>query len=196
MGQGSHQSGQSSGGLLTSDNFSGTRIPVPEHELEEAQRTVEDAIASQIRGAQSPHDRRHLGTVCYGLAMESDGAAERYVLLQLAKDSFVDAGDCTRAMLAFDAIESRFDIDLFDERVSTVTKLVPTTHRPSAQVAVADRVETLIATAIEREEYTAAIDLSASGKRIAREFRNIAMTNKFELQSSQAALLQKAQQMV
>lgn len=186
----------SSGGSLNRDQFSGSRISVPDSELEDARRTAEKAMASKIREAQSSHEKRYLGTVCYALALESGRPAEKFAMMQLAKNLFVDASDCTGAMVAFDSIESRFEVDLFKERVSALTKLIPTTHRPSGQVAAADRAEALIAKAIQRDDYDAALDLAASGKKLASEFRNISMTKKFEMHSDNAILLQKAQPMV
>ncbi|TWU03585.1 lectin-like protein [Neorhodopirellula pilleata] len=193
MAQDAYESGQRHGNLPTSDHYRGARIAVPENELEDARVKVQKTLATEIREAQSPHDKQHFATRCYELALESEPPADKYVLLQLAKDSFVDAGDFNGAMLTMDTMESRFETDPFDDRVATLIKLVPKMYRPSDQVSAADRADALIATAIQQDRYKAAIELAASGKKIAMEFRNISMSNKFQMLSDRATLLQNAQ---
>ncbi|WP_145349787.1 hypothetical protein [Roseimaritima multifibrata] len=188
-----YESGRDGNSSQAAYQSNGQRLPVPENELKSADRSLQETLASQIRDAKSPHDKQHLATVCYELAMQANSAGKTYVLLQMAQDYFVEGNDCLGALRACDERESRFEVDLFSDRIAMVKKLVPAMYRPLDQVAGVDRVEAMIEKAIQREEYDAAIDLSEVARKIAVELKNIPMSRKFAMQMDKASLLQKVQ---
>lgn len=193
MGRELYESARSGNGSPAAHQYNGPKIPVPEDELESTRRSLQEILASQILDTKSSHDQQHFATVCYQLAMEADGPAEIYVLLQMAQEYFVDGNDCTGAMLACDAREARFQVDLFSDRIVILKKLVPPMYRPLDQVAAADRAEAMISKAIRREDYEAAIELCEVARKLAVELRNISMSRKFAMQMDKASLLQKVQ---
>jgi len=193
IGRDGRQPGQINDNSLMADSYNGPRLPVPENQLEAATRSIKKRFASQILDAKSPHDRQHVATVFFKLAMNSSSAGEQYVLLQMAQQYFTATNDCTGAMRAMDSLESRFDVDLFEDRATALTKLMPTTFRPSDQVAAADRAESMIAEAIRREEYVAAIELCKASKKLAADFKNVQMARKLGSQLDKAALLKEVQ---
>jgi len=180
-------------GLPTSDQFVGLSLPIPTvDEIAVTTEEVESILATKIAEAQTPHEKKHFATACYHLADETEQPAAKYALLQMSCEYFRQADDFSGAMLAVDAIASRFQTDVSSQRADLITELTRTLHRPSEQVAATNRAETLIHAALKAEDYATVIELSKIGKRMAIEFKNIAMNKKFTSLVEEAMVLQQA----
>ncbi len=168
-----------------------SRLPVPdEDELVEAVAEVQVTLASQIKAAKTPHEKQHLGKVIDDLALETKRPAARYALLKTALETFTQAGDFNGAMLAIDQMHGQFRISGLEQRLPVMRELQPMLYRPLDQVAMADQAEVLIDHAMVQEDYAAASELCAIGKKLSRDLRNRDMAKKFALRSDEIETLQ------
>ncbi len=185
-----NRSGLGTSSLSETTDNTGSLLPVPgESQLTAANADIRATFASQIKAAETPHEKQHLGTVIDEAALQTGPPAARYAMLKTALEIFTEAGDFDGAMSAIDQMLGQFDISELEQRLPVMQKLEPLLYRPLDLVAMADQAETLIETALMQEDFAAAGMACDLCQKLSKDLRNINMTRKFSLKRDEIETL-------
>ena len=149
------------------------RIPVPSKaECKEPLELVREIFEAEFRAAKTDEMKSELARriLQAGIATEDDSNG-RFVTLRLARDIAVLAGDTETTLDALDAIVQEYQVDDFQEQVSTVTSLVD--HQDGAEAgASVELIVELCEVAVGNDDFKTLKTLSKSAIDAAKKSRD------------------------
>ncbi|NQT40634.1 MAG: hypothetical protein HQ581_24285, partial [Planctomycetes bacterium] len=105
-------------------------------------------------------------------ARTKDDPAGRYVLLHVARDVAISAGDVTGALRAVDLLGAQFEIDAPAMRIATLLGTAGAAKLAAQRKALAEQAPAIIQTAVDRDDYIAARQLVEAAKSAVGAARN------------------------
>jgi len=112
------------------------RNPVPDAETQQqALATVREIYKDQYDAATTLADKEALAQTLLQTARQTDGAAERYALLRVARDTAIQAGSPT-AFRAVDEMGEVFEIDALDMKIKVLAKYGSVTKTSAQHKAI------------------------------------------------------------
>ncbi|SMP75384.1 hypothetical protein SAMN06265222_11928 [Neorhodopirellula lusitana] len=149
------------------------RVDVPaEKDQARVGKLVQDIYRDEYRAAKTTLQQSEIAQKVLAAGIETvDDAAGRYVMLRLAKDIAVRAGDAETAVNSVDALAASFHVDEFQLRAQT---LIAVTGRLSSSNygATKDELLELADAAIAIDDYDAAQQLIAAASGDAKRARD------------------------
>lgn len=134
------------------------KLPLPDEAARErVSKVVQDTFREELNKSKSPADKQVLGNklLQQGIETRSDPAMQ-YVLLEMARDMAVEAGD---GSLSFDAIEKMadlFQINRFAAKEAVLSGFTKTARSPAAHRALAEKALSVMEEAIGENNFDAA----------------------------------------
>ncbi len=164
-------------------------------DLKKARALICEIFADQIAAAESDADKLALAKTWIQSASETkDDDAARYVLLQLAAQAAVNAGEVETAISAIDSMASYFDVDAWSLKISALTaisKAKGTDYKERNQ-QVADFAKALIETAVGASKFELADALLDVAMTSARSAKDVALVKELVVRKKEIDELAKA----
>jgi len=125
-------------------------------------------------------------------ANESTDAANRYVLLKVARDVAVQAGDAELAFKAIDSVAARYDVDAYMLKGSALSEAAKSASSKEQRTAVARHSLDLIDEAVEKDDFRAAEYLGELAVDAGREAKDYAFVKKIVARNNEVEEIAKA----
>lgn len=145
------------------------RTPVPAAEaVRGAEQLVRDLFKNDFARAKTPAEKATVAQQMLGALPQTNGAAERFVLLRVARDIAVAAGDVTTALKAADAIAVEFRVDAIDVRAAAFLKAAEVPGTRTDRRTVAKLAQSLARDAVTADRFELADALLTAALTAAR----------------------------
>ncbi len=167
-----------------------TRAPVPDAAAQEnVLALVREIHGKEYDGAKTSSQKLALAKTLLSEAGESqDDPTSHFVLLRVARDLAVKAGETKMALQTVDEMAKAFQIDGLTMKVATVTKLVKTARSAEQKKSLATSTVDLIDEAIDRDNY----DLANQLVDVARKTRDRTLVKQIAARRKEIAKAAKA----
>ncbi len=151
-----------------------TKASVPDEASRAAARKlVAELYEAEWKGANTTSKKQALVETMIDQAVRSgDDPAERYVLLHVARDMAISAGDVTGALRTIDLLDTHFEIDADAMRIATLLGTAGAVKTAGQRKALAERAPAVIQSAVDRDDYIAARQLVEAAKSAAGAARD------------------------
>jgi hypothetical protein len=116
----------------------------------------------------------------------------RYVLLQLARNTFADAGEVALAFDVVDDLDASFFVDADALRMDTTARLSRTAAAPNGQKLLAEHLSQLADQDVSSDRYEAATQLAKLALAAARKAQSTTLVSDATAHVAEVAQLQKA----
>jgi formylglycine-generating enzyme required for sulfatase activity len=173
------------------------KLPVPEEaSLEKAAKLARDSFKDDYAKAKTAAQKLAIAenlrkTARQGIA----DPAERFVLLRLARDIAVQAGDATAAFATIDEMAQTFAVDPLAMK-SEMLAAMADKARPDSRGELADAAIALIPRAMEAENFDVAKELAATAGSLAGKMRDRELTQRVRAVQKELAESVKAAEAV
>jgi glutamine cyclotransferase len=169
------------------------KAPVPSPNAQAgAEKLVLDIFKEDIDAAKTPNDLLKVATSLLQQGRDrANDAANRYVLLRMARDLSAKAGSATLALTTVEELAREFDISPLDMKADTLAVVVAHISAEEAGKALVDLTLPLIAEAIDADNYEAAIRLGKVAEVAARKSKVIALVAAAQKRSDEVLAVQK-----
>ncbi|MCM2372123.1 putative Ig domain-containing protein [Aporhodopirellula aestuarii] len=167
------------------------KVPIPpEEDRVRVGKLVQDIYRDEYRAAKTTLQQSEIAQKILSAGSETtDDAAGRYVMLRLARDIAIRAGDADTATEAVDALVTSFHIDEFPLRAQTliaVTGRLSSTHYGATKDALLELADI----AIEMDDYDAAQQIVAAASADAKRARDWDSSSKVDKLANRIAAMQ------
>ncbi len=166
--------------------------PPDEAARQKALKTVEDVFKDEIAAAKTPAQRRGLAAKLLAAAAEADAAAERWVLLSLARDMASQAGDLETALRAADATAESFKVEGLPLKVEALEAATRSGALADQQKALAEAAVSLAEEALVGDDFETASRLNRLGVAAARKVRDAALIGRAAAQTREVEKASRA----
>jgi hypothetical protein len=141
------------------------RLPVPDAAAQQAaKRDVQEVFKARFAQARSPMEKGLLAGDLFREAKETkDNPAARFVLLALARDLAVTAGDPTRLRDVVLEMAKNYEIDPFEEQTRVLVEASESSLPSLVRASLAKAAIGLAQEAIQTDSYDAAAQLAKAG---------------------------------
>ena len=120
---------------------------------QQALTLIKEVYGPEWEQARTPEQKAALATKLLAKSREATDGANRFVLLRIAKETAVQAGDVHIALRAVDQAANQFQIDTPDARVNTFLAAAEFASNPAAKKAIAERARPFIEQAVEEDDF-------------------------------------------
>ncbi len=153
------------------------RAPVPDADARaEAAKLVRELFEQEYESAKTPAKQTALAEKLLEEAARSrDDATAYFVILRVARDMAVQAGDAKTALEAVDRIAGRYEVNASLMKVETLLGASANARLPDARKAVAEAAIPLIRAAIAEDDFGSATRLVRKALDLARPSRDTAL---------------------
>lgn len=144
------------GGFLAAEE----RKPIPSAESQQkALELIKEVYGQEWEQAKTPEQKAALAQKLLGKSREATDEVNRFVLLRVAKDVAVQAGDVYIAFRAIDETTNEFEVDRFTAKVSALLEAAKVATISDHHKAIATEARTLIEDAVTEDEFDTAKQL-------------------------------------
>jgi hypothetical protein len=170
------------------------RKPVPDAAAQaRAQKLVRDVYGKEYDAAETSKEKTELAEKLLDQATKSKGdPAGHFVLLRVAKDVSVLAGDAKTALEAVDRIVATYDVDAIATRLDCVKRLAAAAKLSSQYGALAEQAESLIDVALADDDFETASQFGEIAQELARRARNYSLLKEIVARIKRCEELQQA----
>jgi len=153
--------------------YAQAKPPVPAAELQEpARKAANEIYGGRFKQAKTAAEKTALATEMIEAATKvQDGSPDQYVLLKIAADIAVGAGDAPTALQAVEKLAERFDVPGPKLTAETLLAAVGNASTTSQHKAVGESVLKIADAVAGAEEYKLALDLCESARSSAQKAR-------------------------
>ncbi len=138
-----------------------------------AMKIVAELYEAEWKGAKTASEKTALAEKMTAQAAQTrDDPAGQYVLLQVARDVAVSAGDVTGALRAINLLDAQFEIDAGAMRIAALLGAAGAAKLAEQRMALAEEAPAIIQTAVDRDDYVAAGQLVEAAKSAAGAARD------------------------
>ncbi|NQT39289.1 MAG: hypothetical protein HQ581_17455, partial [Planctomycetes bacterium] len=138
-----------------------------------AMKIVAELYEAEWKDANTAAEKAALAEKMIGQAVETrDDPAGCYVLLQVARDVAVSAGDVTVALRAIDLLDAQFEIEPGPMKIAALLGAAGAAKSAEQRKALAEEAPAIIQTAVDRDDYIAAGQLVEAAKSAAGAARD------------------------
>jgi hypothetical protein len=172
------------------------KAPPPTAEAEEkAAKACRELFGPSYAKAKTAAEKIELAKeILKEAAGMEDDPAGCFVLLRLARDIAVRAGDLETAVTAIDALDGRFEVDALAMKADAAAKTVPVA-RPAAQhKAMAARISSLAREAMDKDKMERAAELAGLALEEAKKCRDPKLLKQIHQQQAEVAAGAEAKQ--
>lgn len=155
------------------------RLPIPDQASQDKARAQAEELfgPAHTKAKGSPERLSQLAAQMIQRAMETQGtepqdAANRYVVLDYAREISVEAGDITLAMQAIDRLSERFAIDSLKPKGETVKAMVGLPLSPEQIYTLLESLNPLIEASLAEDDFALAKIFATSAITLARRLRD------------------------
>jgi len=139
---------------------------------EKALKLVAEIYEKPWKEARTGAEKTALAEKMIDAAMKAQGdAAGRYVLLRVARDISVEAGDAATALRAIDLVDGGFHVDAAEMKIAAVLDAAKSAVTDAHHRAIADETFALVEAAVDKDHYDTAERLSRVAQSSARKLR-------------------------
>jgi hypothetical protein len=165
-----------------------SKQPVPgANEQQAAEKHVRELFAEEFAAAKKTAPKKTAGTsplagvLLQRTSLTSGDATATYVLLNLAREAAMDAGDAQLALRALDRLAAEYEIDATAERIATLNKLATTATQVSALRTTYENAWQTAVGLAQDDQY----DEAAKALKLAQTVATRAKENEFARQTAQ-----------
>jgi hypothetical protein len=175
-----------------------TRALVPDETRQrEALKLLGEVHGEEYRKAATPAEKAAWAKKMLGLAGEAkQDPTARFVLLKVARDIAIEAGDAETALGAAHATAESFRVDGFKLRTNTLLEVAKSAASPNDNRLLATRAPALVAQAVARDEYDLASQLGRVALAAARKARDQALARQLIVLGKEVERVAKAHEKV
>ncbi len=160
------------------------RLDPPNREQQTAVlRLVKEAFSSEYAKAKKPVDKTELARKLLARAGDAADAAERYVLLDQAKDMAAQGGDAGLFCQALDTIANDYAVDPLSLATAGL-ELIPRGPAATSQADLAEGLAAICEHCAARGDLDAAIKLAGHATTAARKAKNLELAKTLTRQQS------------
>ena len=172
------------------------KAAVPGDAAEQASRqAVGELYGGRFRQARTAAEKTALATDMIGAALKlTDGSADQYVLLRIARDIAAGAGDAPTALRAVEKIVERFDVAGPKLTAETLQAVALKAATASQQTAVAEAVISVADAVADADEYDLALSLCESARSFVQKGRQHALGKELSSKIDELKKRQRASQ--
>ncbi|MCI0455716.1 MAG: WD40 repeat domain-containing protein [Gemmataceae bacterium] len=171
------------------------RRPIPAKTARAAvEKLIEDFFGSEIAKATEPATRSALAGRLLQQARESrknDDLAGTYVLYDRARDLAASAADHALAFQIVDELAGEFDLAGLDLKADTLAAVVKAQAKEGDFRVLTDLALTLLADAVDSDNYPAALRLGVVAEDAAKKAKSIPLVHSVHKRQAEVAELQK-----
>jgi len=134
------------------------KAPIPDAAAQKAAaKRIKEHHAADFDKAESPAERSALAkSLISEAASAKAGAAERFTLLQIARDMAAGAADADTAFAAIEAAGDSFELDVLQSKADVLEKIANSPDSAEEQAALARRAAALGDQAVKADRYDVA----------------------------------------
>jgi hypothetical protein len=152
------------------------KLPVPDHDAQtQAEEEIRELFGQEIDSARSAEDKLSLANRLLDIAVQTDDdPAARYVLLRMARDLAVAAGDPGCFCRSIDEMDRHYQVDALAMKAEAITKAWGSQQSRPYRKALADESRKLLDAAMTAKHYAAAeqlVRVAQSAARAAKDYR-------------------------
>jgi hypothetical protein len=139
-----------------------SRMPLPDSSTQDqCLQLFREVFGEEYDNADTSEKRLALAAKLLQKAIQTpDDPASRYVLLRIARDVSVAAGDAPRALDAVEAIAGTFDVDGLQMKADTLANTAPAARSPAQCSVLANAAALLVDEAVAEDRYELAGQLA------------------------------------
>ncbi|NQT17945.1 MAG: hypothetical protein HQ582_34655, partial [Planctomycetes bacterium] len=175
--------------LSSAVSFGQDRFPVPHADAQaEAIKLVRELYEREYEDAKTPAEQTALANKLFRQAAASkNDPTACFVILRVAKDMAVQAGDAETALEAVDRMAGTYEIDAAQMRVETLLGTSANALLPEARGAVAEAAIPVIRAAIAEDDFASATRLVRKALDLARRSRDAELLKRLVAVNSEVA---------
>ena len=169
------------------------RLPIPDEvDQRRVRKLVGEIFAEEYKQAKTPAQKLALSAKLFKAGVETNSdAAGRFVLLQVARKTAVQAGDATAALKAVNETARSFQIDRLAVIVDVMVALERAVTTAAQRLALAKAAQSLIEEAIAEDSFDAARRLATTGAAAARRAKDVALAKRLNNRGKQIETLRR-----
>ncbi|HEV3006510.1 MAG TPA: NPCBM/NEW2 domain-containing protein [Pirellulales bacterium] len=170
------------------------KSPVPSGDtLDQAKRSFEEKFADDLQAAKAPDLRLSVARKILQAANEAGaGSAERYALLDQARELAASVGSSKVAFDAIDDLAQEFEIDELDLRLATLDEAAKAPFSQAAKREQFDSARELIEDCVDDDHFPEALRAATLAQAAARPLKDTALTRQIAEQKKDLDKLAKA----
>jgi WD40 repeat protein len=156
------------------------RLPVPDGDAQaEAAKLVRELFEQEYKSANTPAGQTALAKKLLEQAAQNrDDATACFVILRVARDMAVQAGDARTALEAVDRIAGSYEVNASAMKVEILLSTAANAHSPDVRKSVAEAAIPLIRAAIAEDDFESATRLVRKALDLARRSRDTALVKR------------------
>lgn len=169
-----------------------TDVP-PEAAQRQSLELIDEVFESEFRAAKTPKEKNALALQLLKQSRESqDDSAHRFVLLRLARDIAIRAGDPTTLVTNVQDIERQFEIDGLEMLVNSLGKLRLSARSIEAKETLVSVCNDLLDRVVAEDRYDHIDAVAAIARRTATSLKNVELTRDLNKRISEVQRAAKA----
>ncbi|MCU0874749.1 MAG: hypothetical protein MUE50_20655, partial [Pirellulaceae bacterium] len=169
------------------DRTAQRRPSIPESQAQEtSQKAAAELYAAAFQQAKTAADKTRLAKEMIEAARKmSDGSADEYVLLRIARDVAAGAGDAGTALLAVEELAERFDVPAAKLQAETLLTVARQPSLSTPRRTLAEAAVRVSGDLTNEGEYELAVQLCAAVETLAEESKDYAQVKELSDQRAE-----------
>ena len=172
------------------------KAPVPDAAaVEAAQKAANELFGSRFRSAKTPADKAAVAAEMIDAALKlEDGLADQYVLLKIAREIAVGAGDAATALQAAEGQAKRFDVPAAKLKAETLLAAAREARATPQQKAVAEAALQVVKDWADASEVELPLSVCEAGRSAAQKARQFELVKELAAKADDLKKQRKAAQ--